>query len=364
MRVSPIFFRYVGRQFLLWFLAVFLALGFLIVLFDMMEMIRRTASRPNITFDVMMSMSFLRLPDTMQRVFPFAVLIGALLAFWRLNRNHELVVARAAGVSAWQFLLPGVVVAFVIGLFYIGMFNPFAAAMLQRYDLLEARYNGGKSNFVDVSENGLWLRQATDTGQYVIHSPQGASTAVELQGVTVFVFEGEARFVLRIDAGSAKLEHGYWLLRNVRLIRPGGQPEQAPEYRLKTDLSPENFSDNFAPPQTISFWALPGFISILEKSGFSALRHRVYWNTRLADPLLFCGMILLAATMSLRLTRRGGTTALLAAGIGVGVAVFFVSDVIFALGAAARIPVELAAWAPASVCCLLGAAAVFHLEDG
>jgi lipopolysaccharide export system permease protein len=364
VRLSPIFFRYIGRQFLLWFLAVVLTVALIIVLFDMMETIRRTAARPEVTFDVMLSMAFLRLPDTLQRTFPFAVLIGAMLAFWRLNRNHELVVARAAGVSAWQFMLPVLALAFLIGVAYVGMFNPFAAAMLQRYDLLESRYNGGKSNFIDLSENGLWLRQQTETGQYVIHAPAVASDAVDLRQVVVFVFEGEARFAMRIDAETAKLEPGYWRLVNVRIVTPGAQPRTVPEYGLKTDLTPANFSESFAPPQTISFWALPEFIAILEKSGFPALRHRVYWNTRLADPIMFCGMILIAATMSLRLTRRGGTSALLAAGIGVGFATYFVSDVIFALGASARIPVGLAAWTPALVACLLGAAAVFHLEDG
>jgi len=364
VRLSPIFFRYVGRQFLIWFLAVVLTVALIIVLFDTMETIRRTASRPGVTFDVVLSMAFLRLPDTLQRTFPFAVLIGAMLAFWRLNRNHELVVARAAGVSAWQFMMPVIALAFVIGVAYVGIFNPFAAAMLQRYDTLDARYNGGKSNFVNLSENGLWLRQATERGHYVIHAPAVSNNALELHRVVVFLFEGEARFTMRIDAATARLEDGYWNLADVRLASPGAQPQAVPEYRLKTDLTPENFSESFAPPQTISFWALPEFIDILERSGFPALRHRVYWNTRLADPIMFCGMILIAATMSLRLTRRGGTTPLLAAGVGVGFATYFVSDVIFALGASARIPVGLAAWTPALVACFLGAAAVFHLEDG
>ncbi|MBM3488221.1 MAG: LPS export ABC transporter permease LptG [Alphaproteobacteria bacterium] len=364
MRLSPIFARYMGRQYLQWFLGVILVMATMIVLFDLMELIRRTASKPDATFDIVVTMSLLRLPDLLQRTFPFAILFAAILAFWRFNRNHELVVARAAGVSAWQFMLPVLGLAFAIGVLALAVFNPFAAAMLQRFEFLESRYISGKSSFADLSETGLWLRQSTDTGHYIIHAPEIAQNAIELRRVIVFVFEGQDRFAMRIDAGAARLERGSWLLADARLARPGGQPQRVAEHRIPTDLTPENFSDSFAPPQTLSFWSLPGFIDVLEKAGFPALRHKVYWNMRLVDPILFCGMILLAATMSLRPTRRGGTSMLVVGGILIGFAIFVVSDVVFALGASARVPVELAAWAPATIACLLGAAAVFHLEDG
>ena len=42
----------------------------------------------------------------------------------------------------------------------------------------------------------------------------------------------------------------------------------------------------------------------LERSGFSALRHRLYWHSLLAAPLLLCAMVLIAATFTLRQTRR------------------------------------------------------------
>ena len=40
------------------------------------------------------------------------------------------------------------------------------------------------------------------------------------------------------------------------------------------------------------------------------------------------------------------------------------SDLVFALGLSGRVPVELAAWAPAAVCLLLGGTTLLHLEDG
>ena len=82
-------------------------------------------------------MAALKLPHTAQEVMPFAILFGTMLAFWRLTRNNELVVARAAGVSVWQFLTPAVLVALLIGIVAVTVFNPIASVMQARYEKLD-----------------------------------------------------------------------------------------------------------------------------------------------------------------------------------------------------------------------------------
>ena len=75
---------------------------------------------------------------------------------------------------------------------------------------------------------------------------------------------------------------------------------------MPTNLTARKIQDSFAAPETMSFWELPSFIRLLENSGFSALRHRLYFDALLARPLLFAAMVLIAASFSLRMQRRGG----------------------------------------------------------
>jgi len=49
-------------------------------------------------------MTIMRLPSSAQKIYPFAILVGGMITLTRLTRSHELIVARAAGVSVWQFL--------------------------------------------------------------------------------------------------------------------------------------------------------------------------------------------------------------------------------------------------------------------
>ena len=140
MRLSSTMSLYIGRQFLASFMVVFMAFVLLILVVDIIELLRRSASRPEITFAMVLEMALLKLPHMGQQTFPFAALFGGMAAFWRLTRNHELMVTRAAGVSAWQFLLPVIGIAFLLGLFKITIFNPLASATLSRF----RTYRGGK----------------------------------------------------------------------------------------------------------------------------------------------------------------------------------------------------------------------------
>jgi lipopolysaccharide export system permease protein len=114
----------------------------------------------------------------------------------------------------------------------------------------------------------------------------------------------------------------------------------------------------------MSFWSLPGFIRLLQRSGFPAQRHRLYFDILLARPFLLSAMVLVAATFSLRRERRGGTTMMIVGGVATGFLLYFLSDLIFALGLSATIPVTLAAWTPTGIGMIFGTSMLLHLEDG
>lgn len=364
MFISRTFSFYVSRQFLLWFLAALAALTAVVEIFDFLELFRRAANKEDTDTAIVMTMGLLKVWHMIEQLIPFAILLGAIFTFFRLNRHHELVVAKAAGVSVWQFLLPPLACAFIIGTVQVTAFNPFAATMLLEYERLEAKHFRGVSNLASVSEEGLWLRQRTDNGHYILHANEISPSERELHGVVVYLMEGEDRFIGRIDAPTAKLVPGHWRLQHARINDLTGQLRTADTYSIVTDLTEENIQDSFAPPETLSFWALPKFISVLEKAGFSALRHRLYWQSKLAEPLFLCAMVLLAAAFSLRHVRRGGAMTVAVAGIGTGFLLFFMSDVVGALGASGSVPVALAAWSPAIISGFFGATMLLHLEDG
>jgi len=357
--------RYIATRFLIWCAAVFIAMTFIVFLLDYVELIRRGASRPGATLLTLLEMAALKQPYMAQQIMPFTLLFGTMLLFWRMTRSNELVVARSAGVSAWQFLAPAIATAFVIGVIAITVFNPIASVLQARYEALEARILQSSSSNMTLSHTGFWLRQSDDTGAAaVIHADRMRMPKTHLTDVTILTFAKDARLTGRIDAKSASLGAGVWHITDGTHWSPSQASTPFTEFDLPTNLTSQRIQEGFATPETMSFWQLPGFIALLERSGFSAQRHRLYFDALLARPILFTAIVVVAAVFSLRMPRRGGVGWMIGIGIGAGFALYFLSDVVFALGLAAAIPVVLAAWLPAGVSWLVGASLVFHLEDG
>ena len=366
MRYSWTLLGYFGKQFTTWVLGTFGAIMSIVFLLDLIELMRRGATKEEATFTLLLEMALLKMPQMAMQILPFAVLFGSMLAFTRMTRTNELVVARAAGVSVWQFLVPAIMVAVLLGGFKVTVFNPLASVMTERFSQLEDRVLRNQADsFLTVGSGGLWIReQPDDQHQNVIHARSVRSTDGRLDDVMIMIFDADDRFIRRIDAPAADLKAGQWLLQDAVVTTSTGRPTLQPEVSVETRLTIDNLQDSFASPETMSFWELPWFIAILENAGFSAVKHRLYFHAQLASPLLLIAMVLIAATFSLRLTRRGGTLLWASSGLFFGFLLYFLSDLVFALGLSARIPEVLAAWAPATVTMLLGLTSLLHLEDG
>lgn len=365
MSLSPTLFFYIGRQFLLWFIAVFAIMIAVIVLVDAVELLRRSSSKPDATTAIITSMALLRAPFLAQEAVPFAAMFGGILTYFRLTRNHELVVIRSAGVSVWQFLLPALLVVVLIGAVKVTLLNPLSSLLLSQFEELEGEYLTGRSSLLAVSSSGIWLRQTYgEDGQAVIHAQSIESEELNLRNVIIFLLAEDDKFVGRIDAKSARLGDGEWQISEAWLTGPERPGEYVESQTLPTDLTPDKIQDNFASPETVSFWNLPRFIRVLEETGFSALPHRLQLHTLIAEPVLLIAMVMIAASFSMRLTRRGGAGLLLGAGVLTSFLLFIITSVVHAIGLGGSVPVVLAAWTPAGVSLMAGIALLMHLEDG
>ena len=364
MRAFSTLSRYIGRQFVVWFLALMVIVLAIILVLDMVELLRRAGSKPDITLGLILEMSLLKLPQTGQQVFPFVILFAGMFTFWRLTRSNELIVARAVGVSVWQFLTPVLIAAALIGVAKVALINPVGAIFIAKYDQLEERYLKLRASPLDVTRAGLWLRQESDDGYVFIHAESVRPEKLELADVSVFSFDRAGEFQSRADAKLAKLGAGRWELPAAiihRRERPGQTVEM---HYVPTTINMATIEESFAPPDTISFWALPRFIATLEATGFAAVRHRIHYQTLLAQPFMLCAMVLFAAAFSLRMTRRGGALQMVSGGVATGFVVFLATDIVRTLGLSEVIPVPLAAWSPAGAALLVAVAVLLHQEDG
>jgi lipopolysaccharide export system permease protein len=359
--------RYLGRQFMVSFLIFISVLLMVIYLIDTLELIRRAASHPEVTFAQIAKMSFFQLPEVGQQLFQFAVLFGGLFTFWRLTRTSELVVLRAVGVSAWEFLLPAILVAVAIGVIKVTIINPIGSVFSTKFEQMDNTLLRGKTSTIDLSAGGLWLRQSGPESYTIIHARNVDSSSWRLKDVSIYFLTNTDELTGRLDAPDAALVNTSWVVNAGTLNYPN-HPDQPPTFVpqtvVQTDMTPAKIQEIFASPKSHSFWTILHYIHTMETTGISAVRLRLQYLELLADPFLYGGLVLIAAAAALRQTRRGGTLFVIATGIVAAFSLFFLGNVVRALGESETIPLMLAAWTPAGLSLLGGIGALLYLEDG
>ncbi|WP_075217855.1 LPS export ABC transporter permease LptG [Mongoliimonas terrestris] len=355
--------RYYGRLFLKWILGLFLGAGFLAFLIDVLEVIRSNSDNENFTLPGALAVSALRIPLVTEQILPFAVLLGAIGAFLSLSRRSELIVSRAAGLSVWQFAFPGLVVAFGIGLFATVVYNPMATAMKVQSDRIATGF-GSVASFLADTASDTWLRQRTAEGEAVMRVGGIGDAGRMILEPTFWLFDTEGRLTRRVEAVVGELQGDEWLLSAVISTDISGQPENLPELRLPTSLTADQVRDRLSAPEAVSFWRLPETIDQAAAAGLPPYRFNLQFHVLLARPLLLASMVLIAATVSLGLSRSGGVGRMILGGVSAGFVLYVVTEIARDLGSEGLVPAALAAWAPAVVASLMGSTVLLHREDG
>ncbi len=356
---------YFSGRLLKWILGLFLFAAVLIFMFDFLELVRRGSDREGFSVTHVALISVLRVPSLLEQVLPFATLFGAIAAFVSLSRSLELVVARAAGISVWQFCGPALVLAVLVGGIAVTLYNPVAVYLKQlSEDTGSSLFGVSGGTRLLAEEQKIWLRQDGLKGETVLFATAAEKGGIVLFDVSILQFDRNGIFKERIEADRAQLLDGHWSLSGATVYEMDAQPQNFGTYEVSTFLSPTEVRERIADPESISFWNLPRFIELAHRAGLPAYRYALQYQTLLARPLLLAAMVLIAAAVSLRFSRFGGLGRMILGGILAGFVLYVLSQLTRDLGGAGIIPPIIAAWSPGIVATLMGFSILLHREDG
>lgn len=359
--------KYVLRHSLYGVTAALTVISSMIILINFVELSRTVGGRAkDVTALDILGLTLLQSPALILILLPFVFLFGVLGAYTNLNRRSELIAMRAAGVSAWRFILPSAAAAAAIGLVTVMALNPIASALNDRFVALREQLWAEPQASADKP---IWLRQGDGRSQIIIRAKhREPGPGVRLGEVSLWQAavraNGSLQLKRRFDAKTAELRGGRWILDGARAAEPGAVSETYSSLSLPSTLNERTALDKFAAPSSVPFWALPGVIAKTEKAGFSATSYRLKFQQLLATPLMFAGMAVLAAAFSLRLVRLGGLARLAASAVGLGFVIFFLNQLCNSLGRADVLPPFFAAWTPPLLALLSGLTLLCYTEDG
>lgn len=356
--------RYIAWRFLTAIIGAFVLCAGLIYMIDFVEMLRQAGKYGGASLGMIAWITLLRLPAYSEVLLTFAVLVGSIATFVNLARSSELAVMRAGGMSAWQFLWPGAVVAFVIGIFAVAVYNPVSAMARAEAERLHAEVFGRSSNFLRQQSGLPWMRQDGNDGPSVIWAASATDNGLKLIRVRILQFDRSHKFVERVNGREARLEDGHWIVSDGWVVRPGEAPQTFTSYAVPTYLSPDRVRDAMGSVRSLSFWELPTIIDLAERAGLASAPYHVQFQLLLSRPFLLVLMVLLAGTVSLKSFRSGGVQTMVVVGIVGGICFFLMVEVSRQVGVAGLVAPWVAVWVPILVAFAFASTIILHQEDG
>ena len=352
------FMRYIVLTF--WF---FIGVAAIIFIVSFTEISGQIGSEIDNATAMALTIAALQTPMIMQQAVPFIGLVSGIVTLMALNRKYELVVARAAGISAWQFLTPICLGAFAYGLATLFVLNPIASVGFERAQSLETdARSGGRAS--SSRPDTPWIKQRTDEGETIIGAQTVLQQGLELADATFLRIGDDGEISERIDAQRAYLRDGYWEIARAQRIRDGAPPESVEEMRIATNLVPEYVLERLVRPEMIPIYELPRKIAAARSFGLRADAFATHFHSLVALPALLVTMALIAATVSMRFARMGQSATIILGGVLAGFLLYVVSVLVKAFGSAGFVPPVVAAWFPVLVAGFFGVTFLLYKEDG
>ncbi len=366
MRVNNLLPIYFSKNLFKNLIFCLFAAGFFIFIIDLIELSRRITKTNESDLLLAIELAILKLPGMILEIFPFIILFASLSTFFYFAKRSELIVARASGISIWHLLIPGVSLILIIGFLTTILIQPLVAISTYKFKELEAKSIRGQTSLITITENGLWLKDSDlDNNSYRIINSLGFDRDENyLENVIFFNHSESGQLISRYDADKVFLKPNYWKLENIWIYKNFEKVEFLEKKEISTNLTAEQIQENFAPPETISFWNLPEFIKIAQNAGFAATKHKTEFQSLLALPFFLSSMLIIAAPFSVRFIRSESVNNLILAGVISGLILYTFSNVIYAFGASGNIGPILSAWSPPILAILLGISAIIYIEEG
>ena len=334
-----IIYKYFTKNLVQYFLIALFSLIALIFFIDLIELFRRASNKIGVAhlqqanFYDILGMASLKITGNIEKILPFAVLIGSISCFNQWRKNNYYIITRSSGLSLWKIITPSLLCFFILGIFSITVLNPFSTIMNKKYENLETIFfKHKKINNFSFDNKGFWMKQTSNGKTIIINAYKVNSKLQTLNDVNIFVLNENADFEKRVSAKTAKFYKNRLSLSNAIITDSEFLVNSFSKYNLNLDSTSENINISILAPETIFIINLPNYILNMKKFGLNISKHLIHLFKLICQPLLLISMILLSASLMLRSSERKVKVGIVSLSLVAGFSLYFVGDFVFALG--------------------------------
>ena len=369
-KIPFILFEYFTKELLKYILFALLSFIILIFFIDIIELFRRSSHKVGVTylakasFIDIIGMATLKIPGNIEKVIPFSVLIGSIACFNQWRKKNYYINSRTFGISLWKIISPILICLFIIGVTSIGLLNPISSIFNKKFDHLQAKFFGLKNlKTFSFDTKGFWIKETSGERQLIINAKKIDEKNKILYEINIFVLDKNKIIEKRLTAHSGKFNLNSINLYDVALTSREKRSENIEKYVLPVKSFSNNLNITIAQPDTIYILDLPKYILTMKEYGLNTSKHLLHLYKLICQPFLIIAMVLLSASLMLRSSERKIEFGLISISLVVGFSLYFVGDIIFALGSSEKLPALLSGFGPTFIGLFAGCYLISDIDE-
>lgn len=354
--------RYLGRLYLTRFMGLLFGLVAVLQMLDLMATRDEIMAAAGADAGSIWLYLSLRTPQMISQFIPFSALLATLLALAALSQNSEIVVMKAAGLSAQRILLPLAAVSLAIAVFHFAFNEAYVATSTARLQYWQA--NDYAVDLGPPPEYSSQKRLVDGNMLVMTEAVTRSSNAIIVDRVSIYRRDEEGNLIGLTRANFAAYFNGNWTLFGVRHFDPLDHSLTTAESEpWETNIPPRRFLEAAVKPDQVSFLTLWRAIVRLRDEGASVDALMASFFHKFTGPASTLLMPLLGAVAGFGVHRAGSLLARVVMGMFLGFAFFVADNFMLAMGQFGVAPPLLAAGAPVLLFFSLGFAVLLYTEE-
>ena len=271
------------------------------------------------TFAVLLKYTLLSIPRSIQDLFPYALLIGAMLSLGAMAADMEFVAIQSAGVSVTQTILIILTQTFFISVIFY-LVSDFSVPQLNKK--AESIKNIALNKKVVHKANGVWFK---DKNKFINIDEVYSNS--NLKNISIYKYDYSLKLQSLRHIDEASFENGNWILRGVKETSFETKPIQTRHYHSQKEvefIDPQLLDVTIHKPHNLSLGDVVKNIEYLNQNKLDdSIQKRIFWE-KLLKPFSTVIMIFLAMPFLFGKYRTNTQGKRIVVGLLIGI-VFFVT---------------------------------------
>ncbi len=287
---------------------------------------------------------FLKVPFMFVQLTPASILLAALVVFGLMNRNNELLILKASGISDYYLFKPALTVSILLLLIMFIVGETIIPVTMSKANYI--RYYVMKNRkHISFSRSDIWIKSDRE----MIHINYFNAAKKKVSGVTITSMDENFNLQTRVDAKNGYFKNGEWYFEDI--LKQEYQNElgdfivnSIDHETIKIDIKPDDLMAVSKKTNEMSFFELKKYAKKVQEEGYDATTYETDMHSKVALPFVCIIMALIGAVSGIGSVARQNMPAAIAIGVVTAFMYWFLFGFCLSLGYGGVLPPIISAW--------------------